>query len=46
MNTTYSELEELEFPTEEDEKLWGIKMVRKETIIINGRYTLGITSNN
>ena len=46
MNTTYSELEEFEFPTEDDEKLWGVKMIRKETIVINGRYTTGITSNN
>lgn len=33
MDTTYSELEEFEFPTDEDEELWGVKKVRVETIV-------------
>ena len=36
--TIYSELEEVDFPSDEDERLWGGRMVIKETIVFKWKW--------
>lgn len=39
--TTYSDLiNDIEFPTDEDEKLWRVKTVRKETVVYKYRWLI------